>query len=224
MKQNVHKTLTIIAAILTLIFFASFILSKIELEPIRNFILSFGIFAPLGYILFIVVTVIIAPLPSIPLNATAGTVFGGFLGGLYTVIGELIGACIAFLIARYLKGKFMQKYVKVEKLISEKLSDKYLFLFILVSRLLPLFHFDLISYAAGLTPIKLWKFAIATFIGIIPMNFLIAYTGETFFLGNIWINIAFSLVFVFLFFVVAKHFKKYLDNLNEKGSSQLKKN
>ena len=48
---------------------------------------------------------------------------------------------------------------------------------VFVSRLLPFISFDLVSYAAGLTPLKTWRFAVATLAGIIPASFLLAHFG-----------------------------------------------
>jgi uncharacterized membrane protein YdjX (TVP38/TMEM64 family) len=48
---------------------------------------------------------------------------------------------------------------------------------VFVSRLLPFLSFDLVSYAAGLTPLKAWRFAAATLAGILPASFLLAHFG-----------------------------------------------
>ena len=41
-----------------------------------------------------------------------------------------------------------------------------------------LISFDILSYAAGLTPLSFWRFALATFAGIIPISFLLAHFGS----------------------------------------------
>ncbi len=48
---------------------------------------------------------------------------------------------------------------------------------VFVSRLMPFVSFDLISYAAGLSVLKPWRFALATLAGIIPASFLLAHFG-----------------------------------------------
>ncbi len=48
---------------------------------------------------------------------------------------------------------------------------------VFVSRLLPFASFDLVSYGAGLTLIKPWRFALATLLGLIPASFLLAHFG-----------------------------------------------
>ncbi len=49
---------------------------------------------------------------------------------------------------------------------------------------MPFLSFDLISYGAGLTPLKLWRFALATLLGLLPMSFLLAHFGNEFAAGN----------------------------------------
>ena len=49
---------------------------------------------------------------------------------------------------------------------------------VFVSRLLPFLSFDIVSYAAGLTVLSFWRFAIATLAGIAPTSFLLAHFGS----------------------------------------------
>ena len=56
-------------------------------------------------------------------------------------------------------------------------SQNTLMMIVLVSRLLPFVSFDIISYAAGLTVITFWRFAVATLVGIVPASFLLAHFG-----------------------------------------------
>jgi len=48
---------------------------------------------------------------------------------------------------------------------------------VFISRLLPFISFDMVSYAAGVTPLRFWRFAVATLAGIIPASFLLAHFG-----------------------------------------------
>lgn len=48
---------------------------------------------------------------------------------------------------------------------------------VFVTRLMPFLSFDLVSYAVGLTPLKVWRFAIATLLGILPASFLLTHFG-----------------------------------------------
>jgi len=48
---------------------------------------------------------------------------------------------------------------------------------VFVSRLLPFISFDVVSYAAGLTPLRFWRFAVATLAGIVPASFVLVHFG-----------------------------------------------
>ena len=56
-------------------------------------------------------------------------------------------------------------------------SQGTLMAIVFVSRLLPFISFDVVSYAAGLTSLTLWRFAAATLAGILPASFLLAHFG-----------------------------------------------
>ena len=64
-------------------------------------------------------------------------------------------------------------------------SQTTLMALVFVSRLLPFVSFDIVSYAAGLTILSFWRFAIATFVGIIPASFLLAHLGSELKTGEI---------------------------------------
>jgi len=55
---------------------------------------------------------------------------------------------------------------------------------VFVSRLIPFISFDVISYAAGLTPITAWRFTLATLAGILPTGFFLAHLGGEMVLGE----------------------------------------
>ena len=64
-------------------------------------------------------------------------------------------------------------------------SQTTLMALVFVSCLLPFVSFDIVSYAAGLTILSFWRFAIATFAGIIPASFLLAHLGSELKAGEI---------------------------------------
>ncbi len=121
--------------------------------------------------------IVFNPLPSAPVALASGAVYGHTLGTAYIVIGAETGAVIAFMIARLTGFKLMQKYIGDKWSLNRFTTQNSLTVIIFASRLVPFLSFDLISYAAGLTPITLWRFALATFLGLIPASFLLAHFG-----------------------------------------------
>ncbi len=135
------------------------------------------IVGPLLVIGLMALAIVFNPLPSAPVALASGAVYGHTLGTAYIVIGAETGAVIAFMIARLTGFKLMQKYIGDKWSLNRFTTQNSLTVIIFASRLVPFLSFDLISYAAGLTPITLWRFALATFLGLIPASFLLAHFG-----------------------------------------------
>lgn len=140
---------------------------------------------PVAVILLIAFAIVFNPIPSAPIALAAGAVFGHAWGTLYIVLGAELGAIVAFGIARFIGRELLTKWFgdKIETGILGNASgnawsnQNRLTFLVFASRLLPFFSFDLISYGAGLTPIRFWRFAAATLLGLIPMSFLLAHFG-----------------------------------------------
>ncbi|WP_447968207.1 TVP38/TMEM64 family protein [Nitrospira sp. M1] len=175
------------------------------LQPSRlvEFIQSFGAVAPLVFIGIMALAVVVSPIPSIPLDLAAGVAFGPWLGTLYAVIGAEIGAIVSFLIGRRLGRDVIARLLKSDVVFCEKCSDHHLFGFIVLSRLLPVFSFDLVSYGAGLTTMSLKAFAVATFLGMVPPTFAIVYFGSST-LAIDWIVMLLGVILVGFFIVLPK--------------------
>ncbi|HEC27289.1 MAG TPA: TVP38/TMEM64 family protein [Gammaproteobacteria bacterium] len=145
---------------------------------IRILVESYGAIGPLIIILLMTIAILVSPLPSAPIAIAAGAAYGHLWGGLYVLTGSVTGATGAFLIARYLGYEYVEKIAKnhlPEKFIN---SQNALTGIVLLSRLMPFLSFDIISYAAGLTPLLLWRFLAATIIGILPASFFLAHIGS----------------------------------------------
>jgi uncharacterized membrane protein YdjX (TVP38/TMEM64 family) len=132
---------------------------------------------PLLVIGLMALAIVFNPLPSAPIALASGAVYGHTLGTVYIVAGAEIGAVIAFMIARLTGFQLFQKYISDRWSLDRFTTQNSLMVIIFASRLIPFLSFDLISYAAGLTPITLWRFSLATFLGLIPTSFLLAHFG-----------------------------------------------
>ncbi len=138
---------------------------------------NLGIFGPLLLIALMILAVVFNPLPSAPVALAAGAVYGHTYGTVYIVIGAEIGAIAAFMIARIAGYELASKYLGSNLSLGRFGSQSALTAIVFVSRLIPFMSFDLVSYAAGLTPIMFWRFAIATLLGLIPISFALAHLG-----------------------------------------------
>ncbi|MBS0336181.1 MAG: TVP38/TMEM64 family protein [Proteobacteria bacterium] len=136
-----------------------------------------GPWGPIAIIALMVLSVAISPIPSAPIAMAAGAAYGHLWGTLYVVVGAEIGALTAFGVARLVGQAALYRWFG-ERLSTGLIgSQNALTGIVFVSRLLPFVSFDLVSYAAGLTLLSPWRFALATLAGIIPMSFLLAHFG-----------------------------------------------
>lgn len=135
-----------------------------------------GLAGPLAYI-SIYATLTVLLFPGAVLTAAGGAVFGTALGTLLTVVGATIGATASFLLGRRL-GR-----AQVEEIAGSRLSrlDTWIarrgFTAVLYVRLVPVFPFNLLNYAAGVTGVSTRDYVLATAVGIVPGAFAYSALG-----------------------------------------------
>lgn len=135
----------------------------------------------LGGVVFIAIYIIatLAFLPAAILTLGAGVIFGVIWGSLYVFIGATLGAVAAFLVGRYLaRGWVKQKISSYKKFanIDQAVSKEGLKIVFLI-RLSPLFPFNLLNYALGVTSVSLKDYFLAS-VGMIPGTIMYVYLGH----------------------------------------------
>ncbi len=134
--------------------------------------------------IFIYIIATVAFLPGSILTLGAGVVFGVVMGSVYVFIGATIGATAAFLVGRYLaRGWVAKKIAGNQKFraIDEAVGREGLKI-VLLTRLSPVFPFNLLNYAYGVTGVSLRDYVVAS-IGMIPGTIMYVYIGSL--AGNI---------------------------------------
>lgn len=144
---------------------------------LRDHIARLGAWGPLLVVGLMVLAILVSPIPSAPIALAAGAAYGHIWGTLYILLGAEIGALAAFGLARWLGGETLKRWFGERLSVGLLGSQNALMGIVLVSRLLPFISFDIVSYAAGLTLLSFWRFAIATLVGITPTSFLLAHFG-----------------------------------------------
>lgn len=156
-----------------------FIFSMLDVNTIKGYILSFGIWAPIISFLLMVFQSVAAPLPAFLITFANAGLFGWVKGVILSWISSMAGAILCFYIARIYGRNTVEKLTS--KFALEEIDgffDKYSNYAILIARLLPFISFDIVSYAAGLTSMSLWSFFWATGIGQLPATIIYSYAGE----------------------------------------------
>jgi len=137
-------------------------------ENIQNFVQGFGPMAPLAFMII----VSLAPaffLPGAPFIIAGGLIFGPLWGVIYGITGATTGACLAFLVARYVASEWVESKLTNPSLFKLKnQTEIHGWKIVAFTRLVPLFPFNLLSYALGLTKIKFTTYFITSFICMLP--------------------------------------------------------
>ncbi|HEX9970999.1 MAG TPA: TVP38/TMEM64 family protein [bacterium] len=194
-----------IAVIIFLIFqFTPLSISDFTPTSVKNFILQFGVWAPIVFIAIYALRGAILVIPVGVMSFAGGLAFGKWLGTIYILIGATLGASLSFVIARYFGRKFIESFSWLHKGKIKSFDDgieKNGFRMMLFFRLMPLFQYDAVNFGAGLSKIKFRDYVLATFIGMTPGGFINAMLGSS--LENI-ISVQFFAalgVFILLLFV-----------------------
>lgn len=137
-----------------------------------------GIWGPVFVVTFYIVACILF-LPGSILTLGAGFIFKVVVGTITVSIGSTLGACAAFLVGRTIARNWIAaKVVKSEKFtaIDEAVAQQG-FKIVILTRLSPVFPFNMLNYAFGLTKISFWKYALGSWIGMLPGTVMYVYFG-----------------------------------------------
>ncbi|MCT4633261.1 MAG: TVP38/TMEM64 family protein [Firmicutes bacterium] len=177
------RTILIVVALIA-VFFAMKQTGLLEIladfDKFQAFIENAG---TLGYGLYILLYILVAvfSLPASIITIAAGIIFGPVLGGVLALIGGTIGAAAAFIVARYIARDFIvdkfgknKIFQKIEKGVETNGKD-----FLILTRLVPVFPYNIQNYAYGVTSINLVMFTFISLITMAPGAFIYAYlAGE----------------------------------------------
>lgn len=149
---------------------------QINPAEIQTWIENTGSAAPVLFIsIYILSTVVF--LPGSLLTLLGGALFGPVWGTLYNLAGATTGAMISFLISRYLASNWVAKKAagRTKQLIKGVENEGWRF--VAFTRLVPIFPFNILNYALGLTKISFLQYSIASFIFMFPGALAYTYIG-----------------------------------------------
>jgi len=148
-------------------------------DHVPEWIESLGVWGPVGLIVAYASGTILF-LPGSILTLLAGLMFGVGWGSLWVIIGSNLGANLAFLIGRYVARDAIAK--KIDDNPNFQSIDKAVgregWKIVGLTRLSPIFPFNLLNYGFGLTGVKWTHYAIATLIGMLPGTIMYVYFGS----------------------------------------------
>ncbi|MDY0282217.1 MAG: TVP38/TMEM64 family protein [Salinivirgaceae bacterium] len=132
------------------------------------------------YFILLMTAVVVLLLPGIFLTTGAGFVFGLVEGTVLVVAGTVIGASLAFLIARHLFGERASRFILSRsnlQVVSDEMA-RHDFKVVMLTRLIPFFPGKISNYFFGLTKFTFKGFVLGSLIGFIPFSLHNVYLGS----------------------------------------------
>lgn len=182
-KGGLTKLLIAVAVIVAVFILARQLGWIDKLQDIQGLQQWFQDLGFIGYAVYVLLFTVAAVfmLPASPITIVAGITFGSVLGGTLALIGATIGATIAFIISKYIaRDAIVNKFegnpffAKIEKGVEENGTS-----FLILTRLVPVFPYNVQNYAYGVTSMKVTTFALVSLITMAPGAFIYAYmAGE----------------------------------------------
>jgi uncharacterized membrane protein YdjX (TVP38/TMEM64 family) len=149
------------------------------LKNVLDWIAGLGPWGPVTFI-FIYILATVLFIPGSILTLGAGAIFGVLWGSIYVSIGATIGATAAFLAGRYLARQWVEKRIEGNnkfKAIDQAVAREG-WKIVGLTRLSPVFPFNLLNYAFGITQVSFKDYFFPTWIGITPGTVLYVYIGS----------------------------------------------
>lgn len=149
---------------------------NLSAESLEQWVQGAGPAAPFIFIAIYALGTVLF-LPGSVLTFAGGALFGPVLGTLYNLTGATAGAVLAFLTARYLASEWVERKIegRLKQIMDGVESEGWRF--VAFVRLVPLFPFNLLNYALGLTRIRLTHYVVASYLCMFPGALAYTYLG-----------------------------------------------
>ena len=176
---NTFKVIAAAVMIVVLVAAAELFDLQQVLHDALTWISGLGVLGPVIFAGLYILACVLS-LPGFILTLGAGAVFGVITGFIAVSIGSTLGAACAFLIGRYLARDLVaariagnEKFKAVDEAVGREGWK-----IVLLTRLSPVFPFNLLNYAFGLTKVSLKHYFFASWLGMIPGTVMYVYIGS----------------------------------------------
>lgn len=160
-----------------------------KLQALRGYFVAWGALAPVVYVGLVLVEAVIAPIPGALLYLPGGVIFGGFWGGTLSLAGNVLAAGLCCWLTRTVLGQawFGRRLEEGPIPGLREVIVHHGALSIALLRVNPLTSSDLVSYASGLTPLRVRTVMLGTFVGMTPLCYLQSYLSMEIFTTFPWL-------------------------------------
>jgi len=174
-KENARKArglwrpIALIAVIIAMLIAAKALGIGERIGALRDWIESLGSLGPVVFVLLYAIAVV-AALPGSALTVAAGALFGSVQGVIVVSIASTLGASLSFLVGRYFAREAVANWLsdkeKFQKL--DRLTEQQGAVIVAITRLVPIFPFNLLNYGFGLTRVPFWTYVFWSWLCMLP--------------------------------------------------------
>jgi uncharacterized membrane protein YdjX (TVP38/TMEM64 family) len=167
------RPLVLLGAIVAILVLAKVFGLGQRLGDLRDWIQSLGPWGPVVF-MALYIGAVVAALPGSAISVAAGALFGAVLGVALVSVASTVGATLAFIISRYFARESVERWLskneKFQKL--DKLTEDHGVIIVALTRLVPLFPFNLLNYGFGLTRVPLRTYVFWSWLCMLPGTIL----------------------------------------------------
>lgn len=176
-KNNIIKTSLFIAIIILVILlnnhygWSDYISDTKNLDFIKQMVKDNILLAMSIYMILTIVGCVVLAIPGVTFAVFAGILFGPVLGIFACLIATTLGAAMAFLVGRFFLKDMIKPMLEKNKILKKLLfsdNDKSDLIILMITRMVPIFPYNLQNFAYGITDIGFWKYTIYTFVFMFP--------------------------------------------------------
>ena len=162
----------------------------------------------LTYIITVSLSIVVPPFVAIPIELAAPKRFGLTPAFIFTLLGNIVGATIGFLIARKYGWALIEKLFHEHHVSKAKnIAKRYTFWKLTWTRMFLVSIFDVLSWAAGLTSITMGRFILSTIISNIPIITVVLLFGNSINISYAmmgWMSAGILIVALYLVFIALR--------------------
>lgn len=167
--QGLWRPIALIAAIVVILIVAKTFGLGERLGALRDWIQALGPWGPVVFV-FLYAVAVVAALPGSALTVAAGALFGSVLGVIVVSIASTLGASLSFLVGRYFARDAVAGWLsdkeKFRRL--DQLTEEHGAIMVALTRLVPIFPFNLLNYGFGLTRVPFWTYVLWSWLCMLP--------------------------------------------------------
>ena len=141
------------------------------LEALREAVHRDVLTASLIYLAATTAACVLLALPGVTFAIIAGLLFGPLLGAVLCLAAATLGAVLAFLAGRYFLRDAVAPWVERNRYLKRVLFEdvgRSGVVLLMITRLVPLFPYNLQNFAYGITGIGLWPYTLYTALFLAP--------------------------------------------------------